>query len=93
MSTVWSSAYRLVNPSLRCLTFAVNSKDESKKASERISKLTKELKAANTTIKTLDEELQKAIVSVTFTGENGARFYCCNFIVICFLLNLLFFFQ
>uniref|UniRef100_A0A0P4VTH8 THAP-type domain-containing protein n=1 Tax=Scylla olivacea TaxID=85551 RepID=A0A0P4VTH8_SCYOL len=39
----------------------LNNKEESKKASEKISKLTKELKMANSTIKTLEEELQKAI--------------------------------
>lgn len=41
----------------------MNNKEDSKKACEKISKLTKELKAANSTIKTLEEELQKAIVS------------------------------
>lgn len=39
----------------------MNNKEDSKKACEKISKLTKELKVANSTIKTLEEELQKAI--------------------------------
>ena len=79
-SIVWVShsefsiATVYMDDDLNNVFLAVNNKEESKKASEKISKLTKELKMANSTIKTLEEELQKAIVSMASCVHLLGRF-------------------
>lgn len=58
----------------------MNSKDEGKKLYDKCNKLTKELKSSNVIIKSMEEELQKAMVSKTpvpifhqLIGDLGAQ--------------------
>lgn len=62
----WDSITDYVFPSYAYVDLSVFSKEESKKAYDKCSKLNKEIKSANSSLKTMEEELQKAIVSILY---------------------------